>query len=386
MDISERLRGIKPSATLTITSKAKKMKKDGIDVISFAAGEPDFDTPDYVKEAAKKAIDSGFTKYTPASGTDELKAAICGKFERDNGLKYSTDQIVVSNGAKHSIYNALLAVCEPGDEVLMISPFWLSYPVMVEQAGGVPKVIDTDGADGYKITPEKLKRAIGPKTKVLILNSPSNPAGVIYDKDELSAIASILCENNITVISDEIYEKIIYDGRKHVSIGSLSADILGRTITIDGLSKSHAMTGWRIGYLGAPRDVAKAISSFQSHTTSNPSSISQKAAMAALSGGDAFVKGMVVEFDRRRRFMMDRLDSIKLRYIRPEGAFYIFVDISGTGLSSLDLAGRLLEEEKVAVIPGESFGMDDFVRLSFATSMRDITAGLERLEKWLSRL
>jgi len=385
--LAERLKKIHPSSTLAITSKARKLRSEGKDIVSFAAGEPDFDTPDFVKDAGIAAIKSGFTKYTPTTGIPELKKLICQKFKKDNSLEYAPDQIVVSNGAKHSIYNALMVLLNQHDEVLIPVPYWVSYPEMVRLCQGSPRFIKAKAADNFKITLKDLRKHISPKTKVLILNSPSNPTGAVYDRSELEEIASLCIEKNIFVISDEIYEKIIFDGRKHESIAGFNKDIYDLTITVNGLSKSYSMTGWRIGYLGAPHDVSAAISNLQDHSTSNPNSIAQKAAVAALSAPEDFTRGLCLEFQKRRDYLAERLQKIpKLSFKLPQGAFYIFCDISNTGLDSTSFAGRLLEEEYVSVIPGAAFGMDDFIRISFATSMEELKKGMDRIERWVSSL
>lgn len=385
--LSERLRKINPSSTLAITSKAKKLKSEGHDVVSFAAGEPDFDTPDFIKEAARQAISSGFTKYTPTTGTLELKKSICDKFNRDNSLTYQPNQIVVSCGAKHSIFNTLFALINPGDEVLIPLPYWVSYPEMVNLCEGVPSFIKTAQNNNFKIKVADLEKKINKKTKLLILNSPANPTGCVYDKSELKDIADICVKNNILVVSDEIYEKIIFDGRKHTSIASFGKDIYDLTVTVNGLSKSFSMTGWRIGYLGAPPDITEAISRIQDHSTSNPTSISQKAAVAALNASDEFSKKLCEEFQRRRDYLVSRIKKIKeISYVLPQGAFYMFCDISKLNLSSLTFAQRLLDEVYVAVIPGDGFGMDNQVRISFATSIEQLEKGMDRIEEWIKKL
>jgi aspartate aminotransferase len=386
MKLAKRVADIGESVTLGITAKAKKMVKDGIDVVSLAAGEPDFDTPDFIKDAAIKAIKEGFTKYTPSSGTIELRDAIALKFKRDNALDYSSEQIVVSNGAKHSLYNIFQAICEKGDEVLIPSPYWLSYPAMVNLAEAKNVFIKTSVANNFKLTEKDLAAKITKKTKCLILNSPSNPTGSLYDESELEMIAALAVKNNFFVISDEIYEKLIYDGKEYVSIASLGKDIYDLTITVNGLSKSYSMTGWRIGYAAGPADIMKAIANVQSHATSNPSSISQKAALAALAGGNEFIDSMRAEFEKRRHLMISRIGKMKnITCIRPEGAFYVFCDISKLKQGSAVIANRLLDEARVAVIPGEPFGADSFIRLSFATSREVITRGMDRIEEWLNK-
>jgi aspartate aminotransferase len=385
--LAKRLEKINPSSTLTITSKAKKLKSEGYDVINLAAGEPDFDTPDFIKGAAIEAIKSGFTKYTPTCGILELKKAIAEKLKRDNSLVYDPDQIVVSCGAKHSIFNALFVLVNRGDEVLIPEPYWVSYPEMVKLCEGVNRFIRTSAKDNFKITPLDLKRSITPKTKVLILNSPGNPTGCVYTAGELKEIAAILVEKKILVISDEIYEKLIYDNQQHISIGSLGEDIYNLTITVNGLSKSHSMTGWRIGYLAAGGVIIEAISKLQDHTTSNPNSIAQKAALAALNAPGDFTQQMCQEFQKRRDFVAQRLSRMKkISFVLPEGAFYIFCDISKTGLDSFTFANRLLQETQVALIPGEGFGRDDYIRISFATGMEQLEKGLDRIEEWINKI
>jgi aspartate aminotransferase len=388
MILSEKIKGIQPSATLSITSKAKAMKAAGEDVIILAAGEPDFDTPDVIKEAAVAALKQGQTKYTPASGTKSLKEAICSKLSKDNGLSYDIGQIVVSNGAKHSLYNALQVLCNPGDEVLVVSPYWVSYPEMVKLAGAIPVEIITKKENGFKLTAEEVKGALTKKTRALIVNSPSNPAGVVYDKDELKEIADICVANDVVIISDEIYEKIIFDGKEHVSVASLSDKIKSSTILVNGVSKSYSMTGWRVGYMAAPKEIADMVSTFQSHATSNPCSISQAAAECALT------TDLDEEIEKNRKMFQDRRDNLiknlsenaKLKPFKPEGAFYLFCDVSACGLDSLTFAKRLLEEKKVAVIHGGPFGEDGFIRISFATDMDTINKGADRIKEWVDSL
>lgn len=384
--LAERLQKINPSSTLAITSKAKKLNAEGKDVVSFAAGEPDFDTPDFIKEAAIAAIKNGFTKYTPTTGIPELKSAICNKLKKDNNLDYAPSQVVVSCGAKHSIFNALFVLAEKGDEVLIPSPYWVSYPEMVNLCEAKPRLIKTSADNKFKMTIGDLERNLTAKTKVLILNSPSNPTGCVYTKEELEAISKICIAKKIFVISDEIYEKIIFDGRKHESIASFSKEIYDLTITVNGLSKSHSMTGWRIGYLAGPQDVVEAISKFQDHSTSNPNSIAQKAAVAALNAPDDFAVRMCSEFEKRRDYIVKRLSSIKqLKVVRPEGAFYVFCGIKAVKLDSVQFATRLLDEALVALIPGDAFGWNEFVRLSFATNIEQIEKGVSRIEGWLQK-
>lgn len=384
--LAKRLDKINPSSTLAITSKAKRLKAEGKEIINLAAGEPDFDTPDFVKEAAIEAIRTGFTKYTPTTGTPELKKLICEKFRKDNGLDYAPEQIVVSCGAKHSIFNALLVLINRGEEALIPLPYWVSYPEMVNLCEGAPRFIKTSPDNNFKITPKDLIKHISAKTKLLILNSPSNPTGCVYNLEELKEIANICAEKKILIISDEIYEKIIFDGAKHISIAGLNKKIYDLTVTVNGLSKSFSMTGWRIGYLGGPADIVGAISRLQDHSTSNPSSISQKAACAALKD-EGFSKIICDEFQKRRDYVVSRLKSInKINFSLPSGAFYIFCDISKTKMDSVTFANRLLDEAFVSLIPGEGFGMDDYVRISFATSIEQLAIGLDKIEKWLNKI
>ncbi len=385
--LAERLSTINPSSTLAITAKAKKLKSEGRDIVSFAAGEPDFDTPDFIKEAAVAAIQSGFTKYTPTTGIPELKTLISSKFKKDNGLEYSPEQIVVSCGAKHSIFNALFVLVDPGDEVLIPCPYWVSYPEMVNLCAGIPRIIRTKADNNFKLTPGDMEKNITAKTKVLILNSPSNPSGCVYTRGELARIAALCVKKNIVVISDEIYEKLIYDNLEHVSIAGFNKDIYDRTVTVNGLSKSFSMTGWRIGYLGAPQYIVDAISKLQDHSTSNPASISQKAAVAALSAPGDFFEKTRLEFQKRRDYCLKRFDALKnLPYCRPQGAFYLFFSVAGTGLTSAVFAGRILEEKFVSLIPGEAFGMDDYVRISFATSMEQLEKGIDRIAEFVKSI
>lgn len=382
--LAERLKEVKPSSTLAITSKAKKLKSEGFDIVNLAAGEPDFDTPDFVKEAGIEAIKSGFTKYTPTTGIPELKNLISEKLKKDNRLEYGPDQIVVSCGAKHSIFNALFVLVNPKDEVLIPQPYWVSYPEMVHLCQGLPRFIKTLPENNFKVTPCQLKEQLSSKTKVFILNSPSNPTGCVYTEDELREIAGICVENKIFVISDEIYEKLIYDGLKHTSIAGFNKDIYDLTVTINGLSKSYSMTGWRIGYLAAAPNISEAVSRLQDHSTSNPNSIAQKAAVAALSYSGDFFSKVVKEFQNRRDYCLERLNKMaKIKAVPPKGAFYIFCDITKTGLKSSVFANRLLEEKYVSFIPGDGFGMDNYIRISFATSMEQLKKGMDRLSDFL---
>jgi Aspartate/tyrosine/aromatic aminotransferase len=386
MKLAKRVSDIGESVTLEITSKAKKMAKEGIDVVSFAAGEPDFDTPDFIKQAAIKAINEGFTKYTPSSGMLELREAIAGKFKRDNNLNYSPAEIVVSNGAKHSLYNIFQAICEKGDEVIIPAPYWLSYPAMVNLAEAKSVFAPTSAANNFKLTEKDLASKITSKTRCLVLNSPSNPTGSLYEEAELKMIAALAVKHKFYVISDEIYEKLVYDNKKYVSIASLGKDIHDLTITVNGVSKSYSMTGWRIGYAAGPLEIMKAIANVQSHATSNPCSISQRATLAGLEGDQQFILDMRAEFEKRRDLMVSRLNRMKnISCIKPEGAFYVFCDISKFKQGSAKIANRLLEEARVAVIPGEPFGADSFIRFSFATSVGAINKGLDRIEEWANK-
>ena len=394
MDLSQNALQITPSMTLEITAKAKQLKAQGVDVIDFGVGEPDFDTPDYIKEAAIDAIKKGYTKYTPSSGISELKKAVCNKLLKDNSLKYQPEQIVISNGAKHSIYNALCAILNPGDEVIIPVPYWLSYPEMVRLAYGKPVFVKTKAENDFKITAEELKNAITSKTKALILNTPNNPTGSVYTKEELEELAKIIEEANIFVISDEIYEKLIYEG-SHISIASLNEKIKELTILVNGMSKAYAMTGWRIGYTASSLEIAKVMSNIQSHTTSNPNSIAQYASVAALSGDETVIKRMAEEFNKRRIYMVERINKIKgLKSNKPQGAFYVMVNIDeyiGKEIKgkiirgSIDFANALIEGANVAVVPALPFGMDNYIRISYATSIENIEKGLNRIEEFLNK-
>ena len=396
MGIAKRAMAIKPSPTLATAAKAKAMKSQGIDVVDFGVGEPDFDTPENVKQAGIRAIQSGFTKYTPAGGTDELKEAVIEKFKKDNGLQYERSQILISCGAKHSLYNIAEALFDPGDEVIIPSPYWVSYPDQVLLNDAVPVIVETTEEEGFRLSAQKLEKAITKKTKALVLNTPSNPTGLAYDKKTLEEIAAIAVRHKIYVISDEIYEKLIYDGFKHFSIASLGAEIKDLTLVVNGVSKSHAMTGWRIGYAAGPKDIITAMANIQSQSTSNPASISQKAAVEALRGPQDFIRTMNVEFDKRRKYMVDRLNRITgMSCLMPVGAFYAFPKVSqlyGKSINgrrianSSDLAAYLLEEAKVALVSGDAFGADAYIRLSYATSMENITKGLDRIEQAAGKL
>ncbi len=395
MVLSSKNMAISPSPTLSIDAKYKEMKAEGIDVVGFGAGEPDFDTPDHIKEAAIQAIRDGQTKYTPAAGTLALRKAISDKFKKDNGLDYAPSQIVVSNGAKHSLANAFAAILNPGDEVIIPAPFWVSYPELVKIYDGIPVFIYTDETHHFKITPEQLRNAITDKTKALVLNSPCNPTGMLYTGEELKALAEVAVQHNLIIVADEIYEKLVYDGQKHVSIASFGEEIKDHTITINGVSKSYAMTGWRIGYAAANDKIAKIMANIQSHTASNPNSIAQIATIAALTGPQDDVEMMRGVFEERRAYMVNRMNKIDgVSCIMPHGAFYIMMNIKdlfgktlyGKTINSSDeFAELLLEKAKVAVVPGKGFGAEGYVRWSYATSMENIEKGLDRLENFLKQ-
>ena len=387
MEISARAAQLTPSLTLSIDSKAKAMKAEGIDVCGFGAGEPDFDTPDHIKAAAIAALEAGFTKYTPSAGLPELRQAIAEKLEADNQISYRASQIVVSSGAKHSCYNAILATCQAGDEVLIPSPYWVSYPDMVRLAGAEPVIVPTTERNGWKMRASDFENAMTPRTKMLILNSPGNPSGAVYTREELEAIVEVAAEEDIYILSDEIYEKLIYDDAKHVSIASLSQEAYDLTITVNGFSKAYAMTGWRLGYLAAPEAVAKAVDNIQSHSTSNPCSFAQKGAVAALKGDQQPLADMRDEFGMRRNYMFDRITKIpNITAVKPDGAFYVLVNISQLGLSSQNFADRLLSKANVAIVPGAAFGDDRTVRLSYATSIDIIKKGLDRFQDFCRTL
>ena len=387
MEISSRAAQLTPSLTLTIDSKAKAMKSEGLDVCGFGAGEPDFDTPEHIKAAAVAALEAGFTKYTPSSGIPELRQAISEKFAADNQIEYRPSQVIVSNGAKHACYNAILATCQPGDEVIIAAPYWVSYPDMVRLAGAEPVIVPTTERNAWKLTAENFENAMTPRTKMLIINSPCNPTGSVYTREELQAIVEVAAEEDISILSDEIYEKLVYDDTKHVSIASLSKEAYDLTITVNGFSKSYAMTGWRLGYLGAPEAIAKAVDSIQSHSTSNPCSFAQKGAVAALKGDQQPLADMRDEFDMRRNYMFDRISKIpNITAVKPLGAFYVLVNISQLGLTSQNFADRLLSKATVAVVPGAAFGDDRTIRLSYATSIDVIKKGLDRFQDFCRTL
>ena len=389
--LSPRAQKIKPSPTLAIDSKAKAMKASGVDVVNFGVGEPDFDTPDNIKEAACRAVRDGFTKYTPVGGIDPLKDAIIEKFQTDNGITYKRDEVVVSCGAKHSLYNIAQALYGPGDEVIIPSPYWVSYPDQVLLNDAQPVFVQTHEKDSFMVKPEALEASITGRTRALILNSPSNPTGMLYDRKTLERIAELAVRHDFYVISDEIYEKLVYDGAVHVSIASLGSEIRAKTIVVNGLSKSHAMTGWRLGFAAGPADVIKAMTNIQSQSTSNPTSITQKAAVEALKGPQDFIAVMRAEFDKRRTFVVNELNKIPgMHCITPNGAFYAFpntAEIYGSRFgdrkisSSTDLALYLLEEAKVALVPGDAFGNDNYLRISYATSLGEIKKGIDRIRQ-----
>jgi aspartate aminotransferase len=388
MKLATRVSQVTPSLTLAIDAKAKAMKAAGVDICSFSAGEPDFATPTPIKEAAKQALDQNKTRYGPAAGEPLLRAAIAHKLQRDNDLCFAAENILVTNGGKHSLYNLMMAFIDPGDEVIIPAPFWVSYPEMVKLAGGVPVIVPTDASSGYKITPAQLRAAITPKTRLFILNSPSNPTGMVYTPTEVRAIAEVVVEKQIWVVSDEIYEKILYDGAEHLSIGAVSPASFERTILSSGFAKAYAMTGWRVGYLAGPLALIQAATTIQGHSTSNICTFAQYGAIAALEGNQDCVETMRQAFSQRRQVMLDRLNSIPgLTCLKPDGAFYLFPNISKTGLTSLEFCDALLESQQVAVIPGIAFGADDHIRLSYATDLTTIEQGMERLSTFVqSRL
>lgn len=396
LTLSRKAAQVKPSSTLAITAKAKELKAEGIDVVGFGAGEPDFNTPENINEAAIAAIKSGFTKYTPALGIAELKKAVSRKFEEFNGLHYGTDQIVISNGGKHSLTNIFQAIMNPGDEVIIPAPYWLTYPEIVKLCDGVPVYVYGTKDFGYKVTARQIENVVTDKTKAVILNTPNNPTGMVYSEGELRAIADVAVKKDIYVVADEMYENLIYGDKKHVSIASLGEEIYKRTITCSGLSKSYSMTGWRIGYTGSSVEIAKLMGSIQSHQTSNPNSIAQKAALEALRGPQDAVTAMREEFDQRRKYMYERVSQMPLvDALEPEGAFYTFVDFTdvleksykGVRIGTASrVAEILIEDYKVAVVPCQDFGFDNFVRLSYAISMEDIKKGLDRIEEFVSSL
>ncbi|CAF0698157.1 pyridoxal phosphate-dependent aminotransferase [Candidatus Methylacidithermus pantelleriae] len=387
MELARRVRHLSPSLTLALDSKAKAMRAQGVDIVNFASGEPDFDTPEHIKAAAMGALDAGFTKYTPPGGIPELRRAISEKLKADNGLDYSPEQIVVTAGAKQACLNVLLAVVEPEDEVIIPSPYWVSYPEMVKLAGGEPVLVPTRRENGYKITPEEFADHMTPRTRLIILNSPHNPTGSLYSEKELQALAQLAAEEEILILSDEIYEKLVYDGRKAPSVAALGSLFYELCFTVNGFSKAYAMTGWRLGYVAAPRWAAEAIESIQSHTSSHATSFAQRGALAAYKGPQDCVAEMVAELDRRRQRMMQWLNKMDgLTYVPPHGAFYIFADITALGLDSRSFCEQLLEREHVVAVPGIVFGEDSSVRLSYATTLEEIDRGMERVARFVASL
>jgi len=385
--IARRAASLSPSLTLAIDSKAKAMKAAGEDVVGFGAGEPDFDTPQHIKDAAAAALAAGFTKYTPSSGIPELRQAIADKFQSENGLTYKPSQIIVSNGGKHSCYNVILATCEEGDEVIIPSPYWLSYPEMVKLAAATPVILETTDKTEFKVTPAQLRAAITPRTRLFILNSPSNPTGSVYTPDEIKALGDICVEKGVLIMSDEIYEQLTYDGAVVKSVASFSQAHYDHTIIVHGFAKAWSMTGWRLGFLAAPEPIAKAIDAVQSHSTSNPCSFAQKGGVAALTGSQAHLPGWLAEYAKRRTRAWEMLNAIPgITCVNSKGAFYLFPNISGTGLKSADFCARLLEQEKVAAVPGIAFGADDYIRISYATSLANIEKGLERMDRFVRGL
>ena len=383
--IANRVKNITPSVTLAIDSKAKQLKKEGKDIVIFGAGEPDFNTPENIKQAAKKAIDDNITRYTPIGGIPSLKEAVANKFKRDNKIKYDVSEIVVTCGGKHALYNIAMSILNRGDEAILPVPYWVSYEEMIKLSDAKVVFCKTDSK--FKLTAEDVKAKITPKTKMLILNSPNNPSGAIVEPEEIKKIAELAVENNFYVVSDECYEFFAYGDREQISIAALNDEIKSLALTANSVSKTYAMTGWRIGYCGANREIIKAMENLQGHSTGNPSNIAQMAALEALNGTQDSVKRMVKVFDKRRRFMHKRLNEIKgISCVEPEGAFYAFPDISETGISSMEFTSKLLDEALVAVVPGKAFGSDKHIRLSYATSMQEIERGLDRIEKWARKI
>jgi len=385
--IAHRAASLSPSLTLAIDSKAKQMKAEGHDVVGFGAGEPDFDTPQHIKDAAAQALASGFTKYTPSSGIPELRQAIADKFQRENGLSYKPSQIIVSNGGKHSCFNVILSTCEAGDEVIIPAPYWLSYPEMVKLAGATPVILETTDQTEFKVTPAQLRAAITPKTRLFVLNSPSNPTGSVYTPDEIKVLADICVERGVLIMSDEVYEHLTYDGAQVKSVASFSKAHYDHTIIVHGFAKAWSMTGWRLGFLAAPEPIAKAIDAIQSHSTSNPCSFAQKGGVAALTGSQAHLPGWLAEYAKRRTRAWEMLNAMPgVSCVNSKGAFYLFPNISKTGLKSADFCARLLEQEKVAAVPGIAFGADDYIRISYATSLANIEKGLSRMDRFVRSL
>ncbi len=394
--LSQRISQVGASPTLALTARAKQLKAQGVDVISLAAGEPDFDTPQHIKEAAWEALQKGLTKYTPTAGIPELREAVAEKLERENGLKYSPSQIIITCGAKQALYSALQVLCDPGDEVIIPAPYWVTYPEQARLAEAEPVIVETQASNNFKLQPDELKKVLTPRSKVLILNSPNNPSGAVYTEEELARIAEVCLEAGLWILSDEVYEKMVYDGRKHVSIASISEEVKRKTIVINALSKTYSMTGWRIGYAAGPMDVISAMNRLQSHSVSHPASFAQYAAVAALKGDQSCVEEMVQAFARRRKLILELMDSIpELECSPPEGAFYVFPRVVNVWSSlwqgkpvedSITLCQYLLEEAKVAAIPGSAFGAEHHIRISYAASEEDIERGMERIRDALTRL
>jgi aspartate aminotransferase len=387
MELNPRVAAIAPSVTLAVDAKAKAMQAAGQSVCGFGAGEPDFDTPDHIKEACLKALKEGKTKYAPNAGLPDLLAAISEKLKQENGIAYGTDQILVSNGAKHSLYNIFMTLLRDGDEVLLPAPYWVSYLEMIRMAGGVPVLVTADETQDLKVTPAQLRKAVTSRTRLLVLNSPSNPTGAVYSEAELRALAAVAVEHNLTIVSDEIYERMCYDGAKPFSVASIGPEVYNRTITVNGFSKPYAMTGWRLGYAAGPKAVIGAAGALQSHSTSAPNTFAMYGAVAALRGPQECVTRMVAAFDERRHYLYGRLQAMPgVACAKPSGAFYMFPNIKAFGLDSLTFSARLLESEKVAVVPGAAFGADANIRLSYACSMANIREGMDRLERFLKGL
>lgn len=385
--IARRAAALSPSLTLAIDSKAKSMKAAGEDVVGFGAGEPDFDTPQHIKDACSAALAAGFTKYTPSSGIPELREAIAEKFQRENGLTYKPSQVIVSSGGKHSCFNVILATCEEGDEVIIPSPYWLSYPEMVKLAGATSVILPTSDTTEFKVTPEQLRNAITPRTRLFILNSPSNPTGSVYSPAEVKALGDICLERGVLIMSDEIYEHLTYDGAVVKGVATFSPAHQANTVIVHGFAKAWSMTGWRLGFLAAPEPIARAIDALQSHSTSNPTSFAQKGGVAALKGPQDHLPGWLAEYSRRRSRAWEMLNAMPgISCVNSKGAFYLFPNISGTGLKSTDFCARLLEQEKVAAVPGIAFGADDYIRISYATSYANIEKGLTRMDRFVKRL
>lgn len=383
--LANRVTCVTPSMTLAISARAKAMKTEGLPVCSFSAGEPDFDTPDHIKAAAKTALDAGKTRYGPAAGEPALRQAIAQKLQQDNALCYGPENVIVTNGGKHSLYGLMMALIEPGDEVIIPAPYWLSYPEMVKLAGGTPVIVPTTAEQNYRITPEQLRQAITPQTKLFILNSPSNPTGMVYSPDEIAALAAVVVEADIWVVSDEIYEKILYDGATHLSIGAVSPEAFEHTIISNGFAKAYSMTGWRVGYLAGPAELIKAVATVQSHSTSNVCTFAQYGAIAALEGPQDCIATMGRAFAERRQAIIERCRTINgLGCGEPEGAFYLYIDISALGIPSLDFCTALLDEKYVAAIPGIAFGAEGTIRVSYATDMETILEGMDRLEAFVA--